>query len=215
MDFETGIFSFFSVFIVWSAGAMIVMIILGVFLLTRSKFIPESICNVRTFIVGWLSVDAILILSLDKVSVYLTDVAEKVLSKGANFNHRVRMWSSAMRYIKESPFIGVGVKTPETFKDMLVGVSHTHNLLLNIVLRGGIFALVSFVAVLLCSTSCVYAHKSEYIAKCMSFALLCCFVLSMADCYDDIYFYMILGICSCYEHIVAENGEKSDCEKAI
>ena len=150
----------------FSRGAYIALLVLGVALVViniRRKFaavslyivsvllfLPEEVItrlfSVRTGISSSSQIAETVIGSID-TSIPLNGASNTVahVSTDASINQRWQMWFQSIGSILERPFFGYGVGTePSTHVLENVGGSppHAHNLILQLLLEGGIFALI-------------------------------------------------------------------------
>ena len=67
------------------------------------------------------------------------------LGKDMTFSHRTNIWRYAEFQIIHSPIIGYGVCDKEWFQHLLSNAVNTHNIVLQMLLQGGIIGLLIFV----------------------------------------------------------------------
>ena len=68
---------------------------------------------------------------------------EDMLEKDLTLTNRTDVWTAALEIIKKHPVTGVGL-LPVAYKKQLLGYSHTHNQVLELLLHGGLLALLPY-----------------------------------------------------------------------
>ena len=91
----------------------------------------------------------LLLLSFDIISSnkFLGYIIEDVLQKDLTFSSRTTIWNFSIIMISMSPIFGYGWQDPEWNKFYIFGVS-THNLVLHVLIKGGIILLSCFIIVI-------------------------------------------------------------------
>lgn len=181
--------------ILWSVGAFLVFLLITFFFLVGRRFVIGKYANAYGYISFWgfMNIFLIAVVSLG-FSSWLTKLAELLLHKGANLSGRFSLWMGALEAWKQSPLIGVGVKNMEGMKQIFSGFAHAHNLFINILVRGGCVAVLLFFIILFTAAKSLMERRKTSLGITVSFLLFCCLILSLADTFDDVYFYMILVI---------------------
>lgn len=179
----------------WSVGAMIVMMAYLLFFLVKRKKAGSEILNIYTFLIIWIAINIALIVFVNtSYANQLLLWAEVYFQKGANLNIRFVMWRSALKEFYENPILGIGIKNIIQLRNILFGFAHTHNFFINILMRGGLVAICLLILILFASTKPVMELRNTYIGTCIAVCIFGCLVLSLADTYDDVYFWLILNI---------------------
>lgn len=182
-------------FFLWSVGAFLTMVLILIFFMFVVRHLNGKIMNIGNLILFWILINLCLIYIVRAGNMsQLVQLAESYLGKGANLNIRFKMWKNALDFVVDSPIIGIGVKNKSQIKAILYGYAHAHNLFINIMLRGGCITIISFLGMLFIATKPLMNIKKSFLGCSVAFCLFCALVLSLADSYDDVYFYMILSI---------------------
>ena len=192
--------------VLWSVGAMLVMMAYLFFFLMSKKKSGSRTLNIYFFLISWIVINIALIVFVN--TPYANQLllgAEVYFHKGANLNIRFLMWRNAWKMFCENPVLGIGIKNRIQLKNILYGLAHTHNLFINILMRGGIAAICLFVSILFGATKPVMKMRNTYIGMSMAVCIFGCLVLSLVDTYDDVYFYLILNIAFRMEWLI--NGK--------
>ena len=141
-------FATLSVLIVGSKTSIIgffAFILFLVFAKFRRFGIKELIVVFSLFCV----VQILFLLSFDIISSnkFLGYIIEDVLQKDLTFSSRTTIWNFSIIMISMSPIFGYGWQDPEWNKFYIFGVS-THNLVLHVLIKGGIILLSCFIIVI-------------------------------------------------------------------
>lgn len=123
-------------------GLMAILVVDALLLIFR--FVRINISILKGYIGYLLAVLFIVFWRLQNVFSYLI---EDILKKDLTFTGRTKMWDSAILLIKKNPILGYGYMSQES-ETYLLGGPHTHNVLLEQLLRGGIVYVILFAAMI-------------------------------------------------------------------
>lgn len=123
-------------------GLMAILVVDALLLIFR--FVQIDFSVLKGYIGYLLAVLCIVILRLQNLFSYLI---VDVLKKDLTFTGRTKMWDSAILLIKKNPILGYGYMGQES-ETILLGGPHTHNILLEQLLRGGIIYAILFAAMI-------------------------------------------------------------------
>lgn len=126
-------------------GTGLFAILVGDALLLIFRFVQMDFSVIKGYIGYLLAVLCIVILRLQNLFSYLI---VGVLKKDLTFTGRTKMWDSAILLIKRNPILGYGYMSQES-ETILLGGPHTHNVLLEQLLRGGIVYAILFATMIL------------------------------------------------------------------
>jgi O-antigen ligase len=111
----------------------------------------------------------------------VTSFIEGSLSKDSSFSGRTSIWCNAVYEIQQSPWIGHGVQNVEWNDQHLEG-SGAHNMLLTLLLQGGLLITSIFLTIVLFSAT--KAYKAYHKASILSIVSLCVlFLMSLFEAY--------------------------------
>lgn len=111
----------------------------------------------------------------------ITSFVEGTLSKDSSFSGRTDIWNNAVELIQQSPWIGYGVQNVEWNDQHLEG-SGAHNMLLTLLLQGGLFLTSIFIFIVLLSVT--RAYKTRHKATTLGIVSLCIlFLMSLFEAY--------------------------------
>jgi O-antigen ligase len=111
----------------------------------------------------------------------ITSFVEGTLSKDSSFSGRTDIWNNAVELIQQSPWIGYGVQNVEWNDQHLEG-SGAHNMLLTLLLQGGLFLTSIFIFIVLLSVT--RAYKARHKATTLGIVSLCIlFLMSLFEAY--------------------------------
>lgn len=122
----------------------------SLYVISALLFLPEEVMtrlvSVRTGIASSSEIAETVIGSID--SAITSDSASEIITNASTdiaVNERWEMWFESIKRILERPFFGYGVGTEPTSHMMeRIGINspHAHNIILQLILEGGVFALI-------------------------------------------------------------------------
>lgn len=203
------IVSFLTYYYIFSATAFICLgIIILLLILYRSKLLNKLISSNLFYIIFIISL--LVLLSFcqpnSKINVFANIL--KNLGKDATLSGRTSIWLSAINFIKYNLFFGYGQEYLN-IRLLKFGVSHVHNILLQIVYNGGLISLVLYI---------LYFKKiNKNINKCKNFKLVYVskifiymyFVASLFDYYNTKYIINLIFIVSTFLSFI-DGGSKNE-----
>ena len=112
----------------------------------------------------------------------LTEFVENILSKDTSFSNRTDLWFASIQQIIQSPWIGYG---PQSIDWMVshIGGSGPHNLLLMILLQGGLLLLSIFVGIVFSVFRVLYKQNSP-VANFVAVAVCVLLLMSLFETYN-------------------------------
>ena len=120
--------------------------------------------------------------------------------EAARFDNRTQIWEAAVGIIRRYPLTGIGW-VPVAYAKELLTEPHTHNQLLEVLLHGGILALIPYVGMVGLATREALRHRRFEAAKIASFLLIVFLFMGVADIYqnDPIYYplFFLVYRCDC------------------
>lgn len=129
-------------YLVQSMTSLVLIIVIEAFYLwTRFWNYPPSIISI---FIGAYAVLEAFFLFVGKIGP-ISDFVVNVLHRSVTFSGRTEIWDLAMNAIGKSPLVGTGCQTLENsglWTYSLTQVSHCHNAALDILYKGGAFALI-------------------------------------------------------------------------
>lgn len=188
-------FSVVSVVLVWSATAIIGLMVFFGALLCTGIIRWDPLYRMRNGIAIWLA--GFCGITIFRLQFLFEPLIVGVLHKKLTLTSRTRVWDYVMERVKLSPVWGYGVESAEQFSGYMGGNPHwvhAHNYILELAVKGGGVLLALF-AVLLCLTAAkLDRHIARQGAKVFSIGLLAFFVVFIGDCFEmRTLFYMILA----------------------
>ena len=112
------------------------------FCIYRRNVIQKILCSKVPEVV--FLVVLLAVLSISNIP-QLSEFMQQTFNKTATISGRTTLWEIALRRIKERPLIGYGFEMPEV-RMKIFGISHVHNILLQILYNGG-FLMLSMLVV--------------------------------------------------------------------
>ena len=186
-----------SLYITWSVGGLIGVsgLIFVYILAARKKAETDKISIIINARVATIII-IILEIAIVRFKIYMVflDFIQGTFEKNATLFSRVALWDNALKSIGENPLLGVGYHTSKRTIQMLGGNAHVHNLLLNIIYKGGVLSFMLFGYNMGLVIQNLWKNRYNTISIVIVIALFFSFVLSLADSYDDAQFYILLYV---------------------
>jgi hypothetical protein len=136
-----------SLLLVWSATGLMGLLVALVFLLFFYERRWQTLFNFDTALgLGSGMFFSIVVFRLQNIFSFFI---EGVLHKGLSFTGRTDIWDKAIAMILESPFLGYGIaQSGKVYRLSKHKYYHAHNAFLEVMVEGGVFALISFLLML-------------------------------------------------------------------
>ena len=164
----------------------------------------------------FLAIILFLIIRYDIQNYFLHFIAE-VLGKGdkaTTLNSRTIIWSMAIDLIKSKPKLGYGAFSQEMIDNyILYGIEHTHNLLLELLIRTGILGTMAYFYFLLVPLTKNYKKLLRSKSNILVCGMIIFLVLSFMDVYPLMqYQYVLFAFLYCWENMekAYSDGECGD-----
>lgn len=194
----------------WSATALMGMAVAVIFLLFIFGRRLEIFFNGLTALAVGLGM--FLFIVLLRLQDLFAWFIEGVLHKGLSFTGRTDIWDIAITMIAEKPILGWGWGSRGKIYRVLKGkYYHAHNVYLEVMMEGGILAMIPFLGAQLASAWKLMKYRKEPCARILSAGLMAAAVMTTMEPYLDtngllIYALVILGY-----HIDKLASEKASC----
>lgn len=181
---------------VWQMGSMtstIGLAILGFYFIFR-RMIKHPFAWISLFFFCYISFFVLVVYlgnSIEGVGL-LTEFVENILSKDTSFSNRTDLWFASIQQIIQSPWIGYG---PQGIDWMVshIGGSGPHNLLLMILLQGGLLLLSIFVGIVFSVFRVLYKQNSP-VANFVAVAVCVLLLMSLFETYNIVIIFVFLII---------------------
>lgn len=190
----------------WAVSAMIVvLLIIILYIIYNSHYSKKffKLINYKRFFIFYIILNVLL------VSGTLLSMLEPILTmlgKTTTLSGRTIIWEIGIKMISRSSFIGYGVNS-EYLKSNLDGLSHFHNLLLNITYTGGIAALFIFILINYFVGKKLINHSENKFANAISIGLYANFILALTDTPDYNMAFVFFVIAYHVDHIYINKSE--------
>ena len=125
---------------------------------------------------------------------YATWFIVDVLGKDITFTYRTDLWDASMRLFTESPLMGYGLPTTDWYHSHLASFAiGPHNLILGLMLFGGIPAALGYICLMVYAVVRVLRHKDRY-ATAIYAAVAVWSLMSLMEIYSTplIFYFIIL-----------------------
>ena len=123
---------------------------------------------------------------------WATSFVENTLSKDTTFSKRTVIWANAVDLIEKSPLLGYGIQSADWNDNYLEG-SGAHNLLVMLLMNGGLVICLSFVGLVVYAVREALIEKSKATSTAVM-ALCVLFVMAFFEAYNIIYIFLYLQI---------------------
>jgi len=170
--------------------------VVGLFILTLCYFIKNrkyQVFILRCLVIGYCCFTFLFVLKGNAITNgAMTYVIRSVLHKDLTFSKRTTIWVRANDAISERPIYGYGWHDSDWYKDTIYNKS-PHNLLLAILIKGGILLLGCFILLLICTH--IHSHRPN--SPPPIFILICLWVfmiMSLMEAYNMLVIFTLLII---------------------
>lgn len=181
---------------VWAVSAVLSLVLLLLYaaLLYNWKIFKKMTLNKYLIIIMVMN----LLLVFFQIQNYFEYFIVDILHKDLMLSGRVYTWNAALEIIKEHPIFGIG-GTSYTQKSTLFYRSdgHAHNLILNILVNGGIVSLIIMIFSFLKINNNLKSINNKKISGFISFAIFNILFLSLTDTLDSATIYLVY-LCGYY-----------------
>lgn len=111
---------------------------------------------------------------------------EGVLHKGLSFTGRTDIWDKALALFLASPFLGYGIaQSGKIYRISKHKYYHAHNVVLEILVEGGVFSLLAFLMMLLLSGRQLLIYRRHPYACLLSAGLTACALMTVMEPFLD------------------------------
>lgn len=188
------IISFRVLYNTWAVSAMIVVLLLfALYILYKSRYAKKilNFFNFNKFFCVYL------LLNFGLISGAILEMLSPILAifgKTTTLSGRTFLWELGLYLIKQSPVIGYGLNSV-ALMESLWGLSHFHNLLLNITYTGGLILLFIFIYINVITGKKIVKAKVSNYSMVISIGLYSALILALTDTpdYNMIYAFYVIG----------------------
>ncbi|WP_065220370.1 MULTISPECIES: O-antigen ligase family protein [Butyricimonas] len=114
------------------------------------------------------------------------------LGKDMTFSHRTNIWRYAEFQIIHSPIIGYGVCDKEWFQHLLSNAVHTHNIVLQMLLQGGIIGLLIFAVFVYGGIKKILSVQNKYQKRLLITVSIIFLLMSQFEVYINTFIYIFI-----------------------
>lgn len=187
----------------FSSNSIVAYFIFIIYLVFRKIFNKLNIFNSISYFITYIAIFfGFVIIRIQSIFEWFI---VGVLHKKLTLTGRVYIWDTVIGFIKKRPIIGYGFETNDiiTKKFGSIYFTHAHNTILDILYKGGILSLVSFIFLLYYCMKRLYEHKDMVISKYISIIFLCCFIMMNFEARQDkVGLYLMLVIANAVPEIL-------------
>lgn len=128
-----------------------------------------------------------------------------ILRKNITFTGRTQIWDISFTLIKRAPIFGYGVYEGHGLIFVRNLFYYSHNVILEIMLQGGIIALILFAVLCIQTGISLYRNKEHCISGILTAAIFSVFVMMLMEAYiGHIWVYGLMTIASCVPDIIEQ-----------
>lgn len=120
---------------------------------------------------------------------------EGVLHKSITFTGRNLLWQEALQLINNNPYIGYG-RVSTNYISIWGGKYSSHNIILELLLQGGIVALIPFLVIIFKAIKMLNKYRNSDLGNMLFMALFLMFISLMMEAFvHEVYLYGTLILC--------------------
>lgn len=193
----------FSVFYCKSSNSIIGLSIFIIYLLFNRFFDKIKLLNSKTYFIIFILIFVFIVLF--RIQYIFEWLIVGIFNKKLTFTGRTYIWDKCIKLITKAPLLGYGFEDSSIFSLKLGSIyfTHAHNTLLNVMYRGGLFLLVSFLSILVLTSQQLYIYKKYSITRLCSIIFFSCLVMMNFEAREDkIGLYILLIIFYCIKHFI-------------
>lgn len=192
---------------VWSTMAFSCLIfLLIVLLLFNNKIVKKIISsNIPEIIILSLLIGIVFFNIQNKFQ----DLLSNIFKKDVTLSGRTKLWEKSIEVINNNKLIGYG----QEYLDIRMkrfGISHVHNIVLQILYNGGIVAMSFFSVLILKIRNNFKKYSSEKISQLLKIFVFIYFFSSIFDFYNTKFIVYIIFICCCNIDIIARRDKENE-----
>ncbi|MCL1863985.1 MAG: hypothetical protein FWF78_10510 [Defluviitaleaceae bacterium] len=166
-----------SVIQVWSAmGVVMGVLFIFIVLIGRNK-VFKKVLNVNVFLL--VNVFLFFIITIFRAQEHFAFLIEQVLNRSLTMTTRTYLWDITLERIRYAPWLGYGL-SDDSWILMDGGLFHAHNIIFELIMRGGLITLISYLCIVLCCRKTLSIHKNHNISLFFGAAIFVFFVGSLA-----------------------------------
>lgn len=140
-----------------------------------------------------------------RVQKYFSYIIEVLLKKSLTFTGRTEIWDLSFRLIKKSPILGYGVYEGSGLIWWNNGYYYSHNGILEVLLQGGVVALIVFIILFIIAALPLYKYRTHYISGIISTGIFSVLVIMLAEAQiTSIWLFGLLNIATCTPQIIEQ-----------
>lgn len=163
-----------SEFFVDSASGIVEITLFLIFSICRNNFLLKKIMRpyfvFLNYFIFSLGINVFRIQNLFKYLIV------DVLKKDLTFTNRTYLWDYALNIIKSKPIFGIGYGEHNIYGIFSRSYSHPHSMMLDIMVKGGVILLISFIFILFHFSDC-YKRSSNFIIKNIVLSVIAVFLI--------------------------------------
>lgn len=195
----------------WSATGVVSWFVMIMYLVFIYKRYLEKFLDIQKYyLVFIISQIGFVFLRIQK---YFSYIIEVILKKSITFTGRTEIWDLSFRMIKRSPIFGYGVYEGNGLIWWNNGYYYSHNGILEVMLQGGVVALIVFIVLFIIAAVPLYKYRNHYVSGIISSGIFAVLIIMLAEAQiTSIWLFGLLCIATCVPQIIeqVENEKRKD-----
>ena len=173
-----------TIFLVWTATGMVGVALALVFLLFFYQRRFQTLFNFGTaMLAGFGLFFGVVVFRLQEL---LAGVIYAIFKKGVSLTGRTDIWDTAMWMIGKKPLLGYGLgQRGKVYRIVKGKYYHAHNLILELLVEGGVLAMTSFMLMLFGAGRRLWQNRKHPCACLISAGLMSCAVMTCLESFLD------------------------------
>jgi len=177
---------------IWSATGVVACFMLITFIFFIFKGFHKTLFNFK--LLFSINIGLFFFIVIFRMQDYLSFIIEYALGRSLTFTDRTFLWDYSIDLIMRAPFVGQGFDEHNMIWFMGEWLS-PHNAFLNILILGGIFALLAYLVVIIFSGYTLTKYSGHPISSILSVGLFVYLVASLTEVYlHDINMFVTIAL---------------------
>lgn len=192
-----------TVVVTWSATGVVMWFAMMLYILFIYKKKLTPFFNSRLLFAVFIILQVLIVfLRVQEIFAY---IIEDILGKSITFTGRTVIWDSAMELIRYSPWLGYGVYEGHGLILYYGKFMYAHNGILEVLLQGGVVALVVFGALFVIAGNSLYRYRNNHISGIISAAVFSMLLGMLMESFaNSIWLYGLLIISFAVPDIISQ-----------
>ncbi len=194
------LFSLISLFFVGSVTGIlgVILLLLYVTLVYKMRIAVSLLYLIIIFFI-FAQIVFVMIQDLENYPI-LASFVESALGKDVTFSGRTFIWKDSLDLIYQKPAIGWGYRSAEWYQEHF-SVVNSHNLILSILLKGGVLLLLNYIIIVLLAFKNTTLSKHNSNTVFLAFSVVVFSIMMIMEAYNIFYVFSLFIIVYNLKHI--------------